>query len=133
MEPDKEGALRVEGGLSEDDLDSLNGLFHRQMEDYELFLSYNMLRVDEGEKEERNERPKEYKEVEEGKVVKIEAKGKNIQYEPKKMKDSTVRSRRKKMLRRTTDIVKRCRQQGKHIIRSTQETKRKGLIKVAAV
>ena len=28
MEPDKEGVLRLEGGLSEDDLDSLNDLFH---------------------------------------------------------------------------------------------------------
>ena len=29
MEPNKEGVLRLEGGLSKDDLDSLNGLFHR--------------------------------------------------------------------------------------------------------
>jgi len=27
-EPDKEGVLRLEGGLSEEDLDSLNNLFH---------------------------------------------------------------------------------------------------------
>ena len=28
MEPDEEGVLRLEGGLNEDDLDLLNGLFH---------------------------------------------------------------------------------------------------------
>ena len=28
MELDKKGVLRLEGGSSEDDLDSLNGLFH---------------------------------------------------------------------------------------------------------
>ena len=28
MEPDEEGVLRLEGGSSEDDMDSLNGLFH---------------------------------------------------------------------------------------------------------
>ena len=37
MEPDQEGVLRLEGGSMDDDLDSLNGLFHWQMEDYELF------------------------------------------------------------------------------------------------
>ena len=91
-----------------------------------------MLRVDEGEKEKRNECPKEYREAEEGKVVRIEVEGKNILYETRR-KDSTIRPRKKKMLRRTTDIVERCRQQGKHIIRSVQETKRKGLIKASTV
>ena len=28
MEPDEEGVLRLGGGLSDDDLDSINGLFH---------------------------------------------------------------------------------------------------------
>ena len=79
MEPDKEGVLRLEGGSSEDDLDSLNELFHLQMEDYELFPSCNMFRVDEGKKEEGNECLKEYREAEEGKAVTTKAKGKNIQ------------------------------------------------------
>ncbi len=74
----------MEGGSIDDDLDSVNGLYHWQIEDYELFPSCNMLRVDEGEKEEENECPKEYKEVEEGKVVMTEAEGKNIQYEFRK-------------------------------------------------
>ena len=38
------------------------------MEDYELFPSFNMLRVDECKKEEGNEGPKEYREVEKGKI-----------------------------------------------------------------
>ena len=37
------------------------------------------------------------------------------------------------MLQKTKDIVEGCQQQGKHIIRSAQETKRKGLIKASAV
>ena len=86
MELDKEGVLRL-GGSSEDDLDSLNGLFHWQMKDYKLFPSCNMLRVDEDKKEEGNECPKEYREVEKGKVVMTEDEGKNIQYEPTKRKD----------------------------------------------
>ena len=53
MEPD-EGVMRL-GGSNDDDLDSVKGLFHWQIEDYELFPSCNMLRVDEGEKEEENE------------------------------------------------------------------------------
>ena len=133
LEPDQEGVLRLEGGSTDDDdLDSVSGLFHWQMEDYDLFPSCNMLRVDEGKKEEGNECPKEHREAEEGKAVTGEVEGKNIQYEPKKRKDSTVRSRRNKMLHRTRDIVERCRQQGKHIRQSAQETK-EGLIKVAAV
>ena len=104
-----------------------------------------MLRVDEGKKEGKecpkehrkaeggNECPKEHREADDGKAVTVEDEGKNMQYKPIKRKDSTVRPRRKDMLHRTTDIVERCRQQGRHIIRSAQETKRKGLIKVAAV
>ena len=75
-----EGVLRLEGGSNDDDLDSVYGLFHWQMEDYELFPSCNMLRVDE--KGEENECLKEYREAEEGKAVTAEAKGKNIPYEP---------------------------------------------------
>ena len=37
IEPDEEGVLWLEGGLKDDDLDSVNRLFHWQMEDYELF------------------------------------------------------------------------------------------------
>ena len=61
------------------------------------------------EAEERNECPKQHKQAEEGKVGMTEAEGKNIQHEPKRRKDSTVRPRRKKVLRRTTDIAERCR------------------------
>ena len=50
------------------------------MEDYELFPSCNMLRVNEGKKEEGNECLKEYKEEEEGKMVMTKVEGKNIQY-----------------------------------------------------
>lgn len=57
MEPD-EGVLRL-GGSNKDDLDSVNGLFHCQMEDYKLFSSCNMLTVDETGEE--NECPKEYR------------------------------------------------------------------------
>lgn len=63
IEPDEEGVLRL-GGLIDDDLDSVNGLLHWQMEDYELFPSCNMLGV-EGEKE-GNEFPKEYSELKDG-------------------------------------------------------------------
>jgi hypothetical protein len=143
MEPDQEGVLRLEGGSTDDDLDSVNGLFHWQMEDYELFPSCNMLRVDEGKKVEGNECPKENREAEggnecpkenreaeEGKAGMIVPEGKNIQYEPERRKDSTVRPSKKKVLRRTTE---RCRQQGRHTVRYAQETKRKGSIKVVAV
>ena len=99
----------MEGGSTDDDLDSVNGLFHWQIEDYELFPSCNMLRVDKGKKEEGNECPKEQKEAKEGKAVTAEAEGKNTQYEPRRRKDSTVRPCRKKVLRRTMDIVERCR------------------------
>ena len=62
----------------------------------------------------------------------IEAEGKNIQYEPKRRKDSTVPPHRKDMLHRPTDIAERCWQQGRHI-RSAQETRRKGSLKIVAV
>ena len=88
MEPD-EGVLRL-GGSNDDDLDSVNGFFHWQIEDYELFPSCNMLRVNEGEKREENECLKEYREAKEGKAVTAKAEGKNIPYEPNKRKDSTV-------------------------------------------
>ncbi len=78
MEPNEEGVLRLEEGLNDDDLNSVNGLFHWEMEDYELFPSCNMLRVNEGEKGEENECSKEYKEAEEGKAVTAEVEGKNI-------------------------------------------------------
>ena len=77
-EPNEEGVLRLEGWSKDDDLDSVNGLFHWQMEDFELFLSCNMLRVDEGDQEEGNECPKEYREAEEGKTVMTKVEGKNI-------------------------------------------------------
>ena len=64
MEPDKEGVLQLEGGSTDDDLDSVNGLLHWQMEDYELFPSCNMLGV--GEEKGRNEFPKQYSELKDG-------------------------------------------------------------------
>ncbi len=64
MEPNEEGVLRLEGGSKEDDLDSVNGLFHWQMKDYELFPSCNMLGVEE--EKGRNKFPKEYSELKEG-------------------------------------------------------------------
>lgn len=127
MEPDEEGVLRLEGGSNDDDLDSLNNLFHWQIEDYELFLSCNMLRVDEGEKKEENECPKEHKEMEETKVITAEAKG-------RKRNDSTVLY----MVNGPCGKIRlhcmdRCRQQGKHILQSAQETKQKGLMKTLVV
>lgn len=58
MEPNKQGILEIETH-SDDDLESLNGLFHWQMEDYEVF-SCNMLQVDEGN--EKQTFPLEYTE-----------------------------------------------------------------------
>ena len=66
MEPDHEGVLRLEGGSTDDDLDSINGLFHCQMEDYELFHNCNVLTVEEGHS--ANEFPKEFTEIKEGDV-----------------------------------------------------------------
>lgn len=63
MEPDEKGVLRL-GGSTDDDLDSMNGLLHWQMEDYELFPICNMLGVEE--EKEGNEFTKEYREIKEG-------------------------------------------------------------------
>jgi hypothetical protein len=64
MEPNKEGILKLEGGSKDDDLDLVNGLFHWQMEDYELFPSCHMLGVEEGSKgDEKNKFLMEYREV----------------------------------------------------------------------
>lgn len=71
MEQDEEGVLEI-GSCSEDETSSLNGLFHWQMEDYEVFHpDCNMLQVKEGEAEEdkgsTNETfPPEYREYREG-------------------------------------------------------------------
>ena len=73
-----------------------------------------MLRVDEGEKKEENECPKE------GKEVTAEAEGKNIQFELRKKKDPTIQYavnglHRKKRMHRTKNLVERCRQQGNNL------------------
>ena len=72
-----------------------------------------MLRVDKGKKEEGNECPKEYKEAEEGKAVTAEDEGKNIQSEPRKKKDPTIRYAmnglyRKKGMHHTIKLVEGC-------------------------
>ena len=64
MEPDDEGVLRLEGGSTDDDLDSVNGLLHWQMEYYEVFPSCNILSIEEGK--EGHEFPKEYSELKKG-------------------------------------------------------------------
>ena len=67
MKPKDEGILKLEWGFDDDDLDSLNGLLHWQMEDYELFPSCHMLGVEEGNKEdEKDEFLTEYREFKEG-------------------------------------------------------------------
>ena len=63
MKANEEGILRLEGGSNDDDLDSVNGLLHWQMEDYELFRSCHMLGVEDGNKVKENEFPKEYSEL----------------------------------------------------------------------
>ena len=50
MEPDEEGILKLDGESNNDNLDSLNGLLHWQMEDNELFPSCHMLGVEEKKK-----------------------------------------------------------------------------------
>ena len=115
MEPDEGGVLRLEGGSNDEDLDSVNDLLHWQIEDDEFFSNCNMLRVDEGNKGEENDCPKEYREVKEGKVVMDEAEGKSIPYEPRIRKNSNVqytvnKLHGKKRLHRTTELVERCRQ-----------------------
>lgn len=47
-----------------DDLDSMNGLLHWQMEDYELFQSCNLLTIEEGHSDDGF--PREFMEVKEG-------------------------------------------------------------------
>lgn len=81
------------------------------MEDYELFSSCNMLRVDKGEKEEENECLKEYREAKEGKAVIAE--GQNIQSKPRERQDPTVqynvnRPRGKKRLHPSIKLVDGC-------------------------
>lgn len=66
IEPDGEVVLKLDGG-SDDDLDSLNGLVHWQIEDYELFPSCHMLGVEEtNNEEEKSEFPTKYRELKEG-------------------------------------------------------------------
>ena len=64
MEPDEEGVLRLEGGSKDNDLDLVNGLFHWQMEDYELFQSCNILTI--GEERNEDKFSKEFREIKEG-------------------------------------------------------------------
>lgn len=67
MDPDAEGILKLGGCCSEDDTDSLNGLFHWQQEDYEMFSpSCNVLSV---EGEEPDQYPPEYGEYKEGEAA----------------------------------------------------------------
>lgn len=54
----------MEGGSKDDDLDSVNRLFHWQMEDYELFQSCNILTIEE--ERNRDGFPKEFREIKEG-------------------------------------------------------------------
>ena len=63
MELDQEGVLRLEGGSMNDDVELVNGLFHWQMEDYELFQSYNILTIEEGHSNDGF--PREFTEVKE--------------------------------------------------------------------
>ena len=85
MEPNDKGVLKLERCL-EDDLDSLNNLFHWQMEDYELFSSCNMLGV-EGMDVEEEVFPSEFGEYKEGEARVFESPahnfdaGKPIKYE----------------------------------------------------
>lgn len=84
MEPNDKGVLELERCL-EDDLDSLNGLCHWQMEDYKLFQSYNMLGVEGMDAEE--DFPPEFREYKEGEARVNESlapnfeAGKPIEYE----------------------------------------------------
>lgn len=119
MEPDEGGVLRLEEGSNDDDLDSVNGLYHWQIEDYELFPSCNILRVDEGEKTEENECPKEYKEADEAKEVTAEE-GKDIQYRLRIKKNSIVwhtvnGPHRRKRTHRTIKLLEGYRGQGKKL------------------
>lgn len=97
----------------------MNGLYHWQIEDYELFPSCNILRVDEGEKIEENECRKEYKEADEAKEVTAEE-GNGIQYRLRKKKNSIVRHtvngpHRRKRTHGTIKLLEGYRQQGKKL------------------
>ena len=48
----------------DDDLDSVNGLYHWQIEDYELFQSCNVLTIEEGHSV--DEFPRKFTEMKEG-------------------------------------------------------------------
>lgn len=82
-EPDDEGILGIQA-CSEDETDSLRGLFHWQMEDYELLYGCNMLGI---EGPDMNEFPPEYEQYKEGDVPVDDApahqfdKSKPIRYE----------------------------------------------------
>lgn len=54
----------MEGGSTDDNLDSVNDLFHSQMEDYELFQSCNVLTIEEGHSGDGF--PSEFTEIKEG-------------------------------------------------------------------
>ena len=76
-----------------------------------------MLTVGERDKTQEKECPEECREAEEGKAAMVEAEGKNIQSEHRKMKDPTVRykvnePRGKKMLHRNIKFAEGCRQKG---------------------
>ncbi len=79
-------------GCSEDDLDSLNRLFHWQMEDYELFLSCNMLGVEGMDGEEKDVFPLEFGEYKEGEAQVNESLGHNFDVEnPIRYEELSVR------------------------------------------
>lgn len=91
MEPNEEGVLRLEGGTTDDDLDSVNGLLHWQMEDYEVFPSCNVLGIEE--KNAGNEFPNEYFELKEGEVKVDETPGHTFSEEkPMKYEEPTVKT-----------------------------------------
>lgn len=95
MEPDDEGVLELEG-CSEDEVGSLNGLFHWQMEDYEVFHpACHMLQIEEVPKE-KDMFPPEYREYKEG-VAQVNdtpvhqfAKDKPIRYEDPNLKETNL-------------------------------------------
>ena len=93
MNPNNEGVLELEE-CSEDKTSSLNGLFHWQMEDYELFHFY-MLGIEEP-KVEKEVFPLEFVEYKEGnaKINKSPAhrfeKGKAIRYEEPSMEATNL-------------------------------------------
>lgn len=95
MEPNDEGVLELDG-CSEDDICSLNGLFHWQMEDYEVFHPVcHMLQIEE-EPREKDEFPSEYREYKEGEAKVNDAlayefsKDKPMQYEYPTVKEKNL-------------------------------------------